>query len=198
MELGGTACSAHRLPQLQAVSQRSSLRPSATDLTPHSGSAANPRDLDGRFQTNGVLTLLDPAHGGSCAALVSDLPLNPVAFKQALPASARPPSAAQPGRLKCFPQPTVSPRQFSPPLGRTLRIHSALSRPLEANVVCPGALHVEYVFHVFQTTSQGAVFCSYSQYSGRIPHVFLNTYSKRGPKMDVFRINFSSLREFNM
>ena len=31
---------------------------------------------------------------------------------------------------------------------------------------------------------------------GRIPHVFRNTYSKRGPKMDVFRIKFSSLREF--
>ena len=30
---------------------------------------------------------------------------------------------------------------------------------------------------------------------GRIPHVFRNTYSKRGPQMDVFRIKFFSLRE---
>ena len=59
-------------------------------------------------------------------------------------------------------------------------------------------LQCEYVFHVFQTTSQRAVFCPYSQYSGRIPHVFQNTYSKRGPKMDVFRIKFSSLREFTL
>ena len=58
------------------------------------------------------------------------------------------------------------------------------------------ALRAEYVFHVFQTTSQRAVFCPYSQYSDRIPHVFQNTYSKRPPKMDVFRIKFSSLRVF--
>ena len=51
-----------------------------------------------------------------------------------------------------------------------------------ANAVGSLLCEYSYVFHVFQKTSQGAVFCPYSQYSGRIPHVFLNTYSKRRPK----------------
>ena len=55
----------------------------------------------------------------------------------------------------------------------------------------------EYVFHVFQMTSEKSVFCpKYVEYGG-IRMEYMNTYSKRGPKMHVFRIKFSSLREFS-
>jgi hypothetical protein len=42
-ELDGTACSAHRSSTLQPVTRAYSLRPSATEPTPLSGSAAKPR-----------------------------------------------------------------------------------------------------------------------------------------------------------
>ena len=46
-------------------------------------------------------------------------------------------------------------------------------------------------------TSEKSVFCpKYVEY-GVIRMEYMNTYSKRGPKMDVFRIKFSSLREFS-
>ena len=41
-------------------------------------------------------------------------------------------------------------------------------------------LQSEYVFHVFQTTSQRAVLSSYSTYSERIPRIPWNTRSKNG------------------
>ena len=58
-------------------------------------------------------------------------------------------------------------------------------------------LRAEYVFHVFQMTSEKSVLCpKYVEYGG-IRMEYMNTYSKRGPKMDVFRIKFSPLREFS-
>ena len=69
-----------------------------------------------------------------------------------------------------------------------------LSRP--PPLVGVEVLQPEYVFHVFQMTSEKSVFCpKYVEYGG-IRMEYMNTYSKRGPKMDVFRIKFSSLRVF--
>ena len=76
--------------------------------------------------------------------------------------------------------------------------HLHTSDLLSHRAVWPVAvLRAEYVFHVFQMTSEKSVFCpKYVEYGG-IRMEYMNTYSKRGPKMDVFRIKFSSLREFS-
>ena len=49
------------------------------------------------------------------------------------------------------------------------------------------SLNTYFTYSNRESTPPRAVFYPYWQYSGRIPHVFQNTYSKRGPKMDVFR-----------